>query len=197
MDDVLELTGLTALARRRTQKLSGGQSQRVRFALALVADPDLMVLDEPTVAMDVEARHAFWATMRGFAARGTTVVFATHYLEEADEFADRIVLMAHGRVVADGPADRDQGAGRHAHDPGHPARRRSRPPSRPLPGVTAADRRGEAVMLVCDDSDRAIRALLRRPPAGARHRDRRRGAGGGLPALIDGAAERRPEEDHR
>ncbi len=72
--------------------------------LALVADPRLLVLDEPTVALDVEARRAFWATMRGFAAGGRTVVFATHYLEEADAFADRIVLMANGRIVADGSA---------------------------------------------------------------------------------------------
>jgi ABC-2 type transport system permease protein len=104
VDEVLDLTGMTPLARRRTQKLSGGETQRLRFALALVANPDLLVLDEPTVAMDVEARRSFWATMRRFTARGTTVVFATHYLEEADEFADRVVLMAHGRIVADGPS---------------------------------------------------------------------------------------------
>ena len=103
VDEVLELTGLADLAGRRTQKLSGGQTQRVRFAVALVSNPDLLVLDEPTVAMDVEGRRAFWATMRAFAARGKTVLFATHYLEEADAYADRAVLMARGRVVADGP----------------------------------------------------------------------------------------------
>ena len=75
----------------------------MRFAVALVSDPQLLVLDEPTVAMDVEGRHAFWATMREFAARGKTILFATHYLEEADAYADRAVLMAHGRIVADGP----------------------------------------------------------------------------------------------
>ena len=68
--------------------------------------------------MDVEGRHAFWTTMRDFAARGRTVLFATHYLEEADAYADRIVLMARGSIVADGAADRDQGDGRLAHDPG-------------------------------------------------------------------------------
>ena len=163
VDDVLELTGLAPLARRRTQKLSGGESQRVRFALALVADPALMVLDEPTVAMDVEARRSFWVTMRRFTSRGTTVVFATHYLEEADEFADRIVLMAHGRVVADGPATEIKAqVGVHTI-------RATLPDVFPaalaaLPGVTSADRHGEAVTLVCDDSDRAIRALLRAHP---------------------------------
>ena len=75
----------------------------MRFAIALVADPQLLVLDEPTVAMDVEGRHAFWTTMREIAARGKTILFATHYLEEADAYADRAVLMARGRVVADGP----------------------------------------------------------------------------------------------
>ena len=103
VDEVLELTGIGEIADRRTQKLSGGQTQRVRFAVALVSNPDLLVLDEPTVAMDVEGRHAFWTTMREFAAGGKTVLFATHYLEEADAYADRVVLMAHGTIVADGP----------------------------------------------------------------------------------------------
>ena len=102
VDEVLALTGLADIADRRTEKLSGGQTQRVRFAIAIVADPDLLVLDEPTVALDVEGRHAFWSAMRNFARGGKTVMFATHYLEEADAFADRIVLMAQGRIVADG-----------------------------------------------------------------------------------------------
>ena len=79
--------------------------QRVRAAVALVANPDLLVLDEPTVAMDVEGRHQFWTFMREVAASGKTVIFATHYLEEADAYADRIVLMARGRIVADGPTN--------------------------------------------------------------------------------------------
>ena len=103
VEEVLELTGAREFAAQRTQKLSGGQTQRVRLAVALVSNPQLLVLDEPTVALDVEGRHAFWTTMRAFAARGKTVVFATHYLEEADAYADRAVLMAHGAVVADGP----------------------------------------------------------------------------------------------
>jgi ABC-2 type transport system ATP-binding protein len=163
VDDVLEMTGMAALAGRRTQKLSGGESQRLRFALALVANPDLLVLDEPTVAMDVEARRGFWATMRRFTARGTTVVFATHYLEEADEFADRIVLMAHGRIVADGPSTEIKAR------VGMRTIRATLPDVAParlaaLPGVVSADRHGEAVTLACTDSDRAIRALLRVHP---------------------------------
>ena len=101
---MLKLTGVDEYADRRTNRLSGGQTQRVRFAVAVVANPELLVLDEPTTALDVEGRRDFWHTMRRFAAGGKTVVFATHYLEEADAFADRIVLMARGRIVADGPS---------------------------------------------------------------------------------------------
>jgi ABC-2 type transport system ATP-binding protein len=163
VDQVLELTGTAGMAGRLTQKLSGGQAQRVRFALALVPDPELLVLDEPTVGMDVETRRAFWSTMRDFAARGRTVLFATHYLEEADAYADRIVLMARGAIVADGPPTEMKAmVGSHtirATLPGVPAEELER-----LPGVTRAERHGEAVILVCSDSDRAIRALLERFP---------------------------------
>ena len=157
--ETLELTGLTAIADRRTQKLSGGQAQRVRFALALVSDPALLILDEPTVGMDVEARRGFWASVRVFAARGKTVIFATHYLEEADAYADRVVLMAHGRVVADGPTSEIRArVSTHTIRATLPDADRAELAS--LPGVTAAERRGEAVVLICSDSDAAIRALL-------------------------------------
>ncbi|MFC4534732.1 ABC transporter ATP-binding protein [Sphaerisporangium dianthi] len=102
VDDVLATARLTDLAGRRVDRLSGGQAQRVRFALALAGDPDLIVLDEPTAALDVEARREFWDGMRRYAARGKTILFSTHYLEEADEHADRIVVIDRGRVVADG-----------------------------------------------------------------------------------------------
>ena len=157
--EALELTGLGEIAGQRTQKLSGGQTQRVRFAVALVSDAELLVLDEPTVAMDVEGRRSFWTTMRELAARGKTILFATHYLEEADAYADRAVLMAHGADRRRRAPDRDQGDGRHAHDPRHAARRRPRRAAR-LPGVSGVERRGEAVVLSCADSDAAIRALL-------------------------------------
>jgi ABC-2 type transport system ATP-binding protein len=159
VDEVLELTGTAAYASRRTQKLSGGQMQRVRFAVALVSNPDLLVLDEPTVAMDVEGRHAFWTTMRGFAATGKTVLFATHYLEEADEYADRIILMARGRVVADGPASEIKAT------VGSRTIQATLPGADPatlagLPGVSGVDTRGDMVVLRCADSDIALRALL-------------------------------------
>jgi ABC-2 type transport system ATP-binding protein len=159
VDEVLELCGLQDTAHQRTEKLSGGQSQRVRFACALVSNPDLLVLDEPTVAMDVEGRHAFWATMRRFASGGTTIVFATHYLEEADDFADRAVLMARGRIVADGPTTEIKAR------VGLRTIRATLPGAdevalRALPGVRAVQRRGAVVTLRCADSDAAIRALL-------------------------------------
>ena len=161
--DVLEQTGLRSIAGRRTQKLSGGETQRVRFALALVSNPDLLVLDEPTVAMDVEARHEFWDAMRAFAARGKTVLFATHYLEEADQNADRVVLMAHGEIVADGPPTEIKGR------VGLRTIRATLPDVTAdalaeVPGVARAERRGDGVLLSCSDSDRAIRALLERFP---------------------------------
>jgi ABC-2 type transport system ATP-binding protein len=159
VDDALGLAGVVEIAGRRTHKLSGGQAQRVRFAVALVPDPAVLILDEPTVGMDVEGRRAFWRSVRDFAARGKTVIFATHYLEEADGYADRAVLMSHGRVVADGPTSEIRAR------VGTRTIRATLPGAdltdlASLPGVTAADRRGEAIVLICTDSDAAIRALL-------------------------------------
>ncbi|WP_026919512.1 ABC transporter ATP-binding protein [Gordonia shandongensis] len=102
MDEVMRRADIADLGDRKVSLCSGGEQQRLKFALALLPDPDLIVLDEPTAGMDVESRRTFWAAMRADAQRGRTVVFATHYLEEADAFADRIVMIAHGEVVADG-----------------------------------------------------------------------------------------------
>jgi ABC-2 type transport system ATP-binding protein len=157
--EALELAGVSDISSQRTQKLSGGQTQRVRLAVALVSDPQLLVLDEPTVALDVEGRHSFWMTMRAFAARGKTIVFATHYLEEADAYADRAVLMAHGAIVADGPTTEIKAM------VGTRTLRATLPgveldALEALPGVSSAERRGDAIVLHCADSDAAIRALL-------------------------------------
>ena len=104
VDEAMERAGVADFASRTVRKCSGGQQQRLRFAMALVSDPALLILDEPTTGMDVEGRRSFWQAIHADAADGRTVVFATHYLEEADDFADRIVLVRHGRVVADGTA---------------------------------------------------------------------------------------------
>jgi len=164
VDEALRQTGASGFADRTTNRLSGGQTQRVRFAMALVANPDLLLLDEPTAALDVEGRREFWASTRSVAAQGKTVIFATHYLEEADAYADRIVLMARGRIVADGPATqikaRVGGRTIRATLPGADLA-----PLAGLPGVMNADRHGDAVILTCTDSDAALRAMLGRFPA--------------------------------
>jgi ABC-2 type transport system ATP-binding protein len=164
VDEAIEVTGLTANAGQRTHKLSGGQTQRVRFALAIVCNPELLVLDEPTVALDVEGRREFWSIMREFAARGKTVLFATHYLEEADANADRAILMAHGRIVADGPTTEIKArVGRRTLRATLPDVESSSLAG--LPGVASAERHGDAVILSCSDSDQSIRALLAHYPA--------------------------------
>jgi ABC-2 type transport system ATP-binding protein len=157
--EAMSRAGVADLAGVKTNKLSGGQSQRVRYALALVPDPDLLLLDEPTVAMDVELRRSFWASMREFVEAGKTVMFATHYLEEADDFADRVVVIAAGRIVADGTGAQIKAtvAGRtlSAVVPGAtPADLRL------LAGVSAAEAQGPRIVLQCTDSDTAVRALL-------------------------------------
>jgi len=159
VDGVLRLTGADAFAGQWTTKLSGGQAQRVRFAAALVGDPDLLLLDEPTAGIDVEGRRDFWQSMRDIAGQGKTVVFATHYLEEADAYADRIVLIAKGQVVADGPATeiKAQAASRTIRGTLPDADTAA---LRALPGVLAAERHGAAVILSCSDADAALRALL-------------------------------------
>lgn len=163
VDEVLALTGLGDLAERRTTKLSGGQAQLVRFATALVANSDILVLDEPTAGIDVEGRREFWRVMRELASKGKTIVFATHYIEEADAFADRIVLIAHGRIVADGPATEIKAKvgsrSVRATLPGVDL-----PSLGALPGVTNVERHGDAVILACSDADVALPALFARFP---------------------------------
>lgn len=100
--DVMGRAGITDFGSTKVGKCSGGQVQRLRFALSLLTDPQLLILDEPTAGMDAGARRDFWQTMHAEAERGRTVVFATHYLQEADDYADRVILMRSGKVVADG-----------------------------------------------------------------------------------------------
>ena len=157
LDDLVATTGIGGLLGRDVDALSGGQRQRVLLALALAGQPPLLLLDEPTSAMDVEGRRAFWATMRDLAARGTTVVFATHHLEEADAVADRVVVMAGGRIVADGPSAglRSAVAGRTV--------RFSTPDGATfdrVPGVTGASRLGGTVALATTDVEATLRGLL-------------------------------------
>ena len=105
IDEVMQEANLTGIAKRKVSKCSGGEQQRLRFGLALLGDPDVLILDEPTAGMDAMARGTFWETMQHQAEAGKTIIFATHYLEEAQQFAQRIVVMAHGQVVADGTTE--------------------------------------------------------------------------------------------
>lgn len=164
IDEVMHTAGILEIAGRRVGKCSGGEQQRLRFAMALVSDPELIILDEPTTGMDVATRRAFWESIRADAASGRTVVFATHYLEEADAYADRIVLVRHGQIVADGTAAEVKalGAGRmvRASWPGADAAAVAR-----IPGVDRVDIRGDQLLLHASDSDAVARYLLTNTPA--------------------------------
>ena len=104
--DIVRAAGLEGIEERMFGQLSGGQKQRVLFALALAGDPDLIFLDEPTVGLDIEARRRMWAEIRSLRSRGKTVLLTTHYLEEADALADRIIVLSKGRVICEGsPAE--------------------------------------------------------------------------------------------
>ncbi len=158
--EILRRSGLTALSGRRTETLSGGEQQRVRFALAIAGDPDLLFLDEPTVAMDVESRHAFWADMRAFASEGRTILFATHYLEEADQVASRIVVLDRGRIVADGTGAQIKRAGSGRRRITFRADAPDRAAYAALPAVTGVEIRGDGAVLETSDSDVTARALF-------------------------------------
>ncbi|MEV1170908.1 ABC transporter ATP-binding protein [Nonomuraea sp. NPDC049784] len=160
LEEILKLADLTDLAGRRANKLSGGQSQRVRFALAIAGAPRILLLDEPTAAMDVESRLRFWAGMHDYAAGGRTVLFATHYLEEADEHSDRVIVIAKGRLAADGTAaEIKAGAGGHTVSfalGDQPAAGLDR-----LPAVTAVEVVAGTATLHTTDTDATLAGLYR------------------------------------
>jgi ABC-2 type transport system ATP-binding protein len=162
LHEVLATAGLTTVADRKFGELSGGQRQRVLFALAICGNPDLLFLDEPTVGLDVESRRAFWQEVRRLASRGRTVLLTTHYLEEADALADRIVVMNEGVVVADGA----------------PHELKARAASRrvrcvtslevarlsAMPSVHSVRQDGASVELLTSDAEALTRALLAADP---------------------------------
>ncbi|HET9084208.1 MAG TPA: ABC transporter ATP-binding protein [Candidatus Limnocylindrales bacterium] len=170
MQAILARSGLKDLERRPVETLSGGEAQRLRFAMAIAGDPELVFLDEPTVGMDVETRRAFWRDIRAFVAEGRTVLFATHYLDEADDAAERIVVLDHGRVVADGSArsikarvsDRVVGFTLPTASPEVVAAIKA------IPGVSGVDVAGERLAVATKDADAVIEQLFAR---GLRIRD--------------------------
>ncbi len=159
VNTTLRRAGVESVADQRVDRLSGGQTQRVRFALAIAGECELIVLDEPTTAMDVETRQRFWLSMKEEAAEGRTLLFATHYLEEADQAADRILVINRGRLLADGtPEEIKKRAG---------AKRMSfrlvnanEPFLLGLPGVVSLETRNDLVQIQTSDSDATLYALL-------------------------------------
>jgi ABC-2 type transport system ATP-binding protein len=164
VEEALKRAGIADIGDRRVGKCSGGEQQRLRFAMALLSDPELLILDEPTTGMDVEGRRGFWASIRQDAAQGRTVLFATHYLEEADAYADRIILLRHGQIVADGTSAevKAMAAGRtvRATLPGADPAELSA-----LPGAESVEVRGDTVRVHSSDSDAVARYLLTMTPA--------------------------------
>jgi len=163
MNEVIAAAGLAGIEERLFGKLSGGQKQRVLFALALCGDPDLLFLDEPTVGLDVEARRSFWTVIGEKARQGRSVLLTTHYLEEADALADRIVMIGRGRVIAEGtPAEiKARVVGRKVRC--HTAL--SLAEVMALPGVRSARRDGELTELFAAEAERVVFELLSRDPS--------------------------------
>jgi ABC-2 type transport system ATP-binding protein len=159
VEHALKRAGIAAVADRKVGKCSGGEQQRLRFAMALLSDPELLILDEPTTGMDVEGRRSFWAAIRHDCAQGRTVLFATHYLEEADAYADRIILLRHGHVVADGTAAEVKAlaAGRTVRATLAGADQAA---LRAIPGADSIEVRGETVLIHSSDSDAVAKYLL-------------------------------------
>ena len=200
VDTTLRRAGIADIADQRVDRLSGGQTQRVRFSLAIAGECDLIVLDEPTTAMDVETRQRFWAQMKEEVAEGKTLLFATHYLEEADQAADRILVINRGRLLADGtPDDIKKRAG--AKRMSFRLERVDEPFLLGLPGIVSLETRHDFVQLQTERLRRdAVRAARRRLPA-ERGRDRQPRPRAGVPRHHGGrrpsrrAPSRRPHAD--
>ena len=162
LQEVVRMAGLEGLEGRAYGKLSGGQKQRLHFALALCGDPDLLFLDEPTVGLDAASRRTFWEQIRAFTRRGKTVVLTTHYLEEADALADRIIVINEGEVIAQGtPAEiKAQAAGRRIRC----VTTLSEQEVKDLPGVTSVWCDGMALDLLVKEAESIVLDLLQRDP---------------------------------
>lgn len=164
IEELIALTGLSEEDMKiKAHKLSGGQKRRLSFALALTGDPDLLFFDEPTVGMDINSRRKFWNTVKELQRKGKTIVFTTHYLQEADDAADRIILFQKGKIVADGtPAEIKSKLSRHSVSfvPGEHA------PSfeelRMVPNVSDVSQKGDRIFLMTDKSDAVLAEVFNR-----------------------------------
>lgn len=163
MQEALALGDLADIQDREFGELSGGQKQRVLFALALCGNPDIIFLDEPTVGLDVEARRILWQEIRNLIARGKTILLTTHYLQEADELADRVVVINKGTVIAEGTPTEIK-----AKTAGRKIRCITKLDSdviRRIPGVLAVTQDREAVEIQATDAESALREILSRDAA--------------------------------
>jgi len=156
--DCVALAGVGDLLNRRYGKLSGGQQRRAQFALALAGNPEILFLDEPTTGLDIEAREILWKTIRQLVAEGCSIVLTTHYLEEAEALADRVCVLARGRIVAEGSV---------AAIRSRVSQRRVRcvstiAPQTILcwPHVRSVSRDGERIEIVTDSAESVVRKLL-------------------------------------
>jgi ABC-2 type transport system ATP-binding protein len=158
LEELLAVAGLEGLEERLFGKLSGGQKQRVLFALALCGNPDLICLDEPTLGMDVEARRSMWEQVRSLAAQGKTILLTTHYLEEADALASRIVVIQKGKLIAEGTPEELKAADgsrtircRTTLEPAFVAA---------IPGVTSIEQDGTSLLVRTPTPEAVLRTLL-------------------------------------
>jgi len=192
--ELIALAGLNGLERRRCSALSGGQQRRLQFALAICGRPDLLILDEPTTGLDIEARHTLWSAVRLEADRGAAVLMTTHHLEEAEALADRVVVIARGRVIADGPPASLKAAA--AQSAIRCITSLSDTALGALGGVFQVSREGARAVLMTRDAKTTVRELLIRDPdledltlAGASLED------AFTRLLADGAGTRHPLEN--
>ncbi len=162
VSECVRLAGLDGLERRRCQALSGGQQRRLQFALAICGRPDLLVLDEPTAGLDHDGRRGVWQVVREAAGAGAAVLLTTHHLDEAEALADRVVVMAEGRIVADGTADAIKG-----QVAGTLIRCRTKTPLAvlsALPMVVRTEHNGAEALLLSSDAVATLRHLLAAAP---------------------------------
>lgn len=156
---LLQVAGLEQEAKKMVDKLSGGQKRRLGFAVALAGDPEILFLDEPTVGMDITSRNAFWETIKRFAKRGKTVIFTTHYLQEADLMAERIILFNQGQVVADGTPEEMKNKLTKQTLSFTAEEHHLKDQLRQLPGVQEVYQENGRLFLVAEDTDEVISAL--------------------------------------
>lgn len=153
LDELLELVGLTEQRHVRAGRLSGGQQRRLDVALGLAGDPEVLFLDEPTTGFDPAARRGAWEMIKGLRALGKTIVLTTHYMDEAQELADRVAIISAGRIIAEGApgvlGGRDRGA----------ARITLRDPGLPLPEALEHSKKGELIEITTTSPTRALHTL--------------------------------------